>query len=66
MQETKSNVLLKDNAKNTAISPNFLMWKFCGKAQFPHSFGLLARNYAETKPFPQNFHTKILGKITVF
>ena len=24
--------------KNTAISPNFLVWKFCGNAQFPHSF----------------------------
>ena len=22
-------------AKNTIISPNFLVWKFCGKAQFP-------------------------------
>ena len=21
-------------AKNTVISPNFLVWKFCGKAQF--------------------------------
>ena len=28
-----------DTAKNTLISPNFLVWKFCGKAQFPHSFG---------------------------
>ena len=26
-------------AKNTVISPNFLVWKFCGKAQFPQSFG---------------------------
>ena len=26
-------------AKNPVISPNFLVWKFCGKAQFPHSFG---------------------------
>ena len=23
-------------AKNTVISPNFLVWKFCGKAQFSH------------------------------
>ena len=30
---------------------NFLMWKFCGKAQFPHSFRQFARNYAETVPF---------------
>ena len=37
--------------KNTVISPNFLMRKFCGKAQFPHSFGKITRNYAETVPF---------------
>ena len=38
-------------AKNIVISPDFLVWKFCGMAQFPHSFGRLARNYAETVPF---------------
>ena len=38
-------------AENTVISPNFLVWKFCGKAQFPHSFGRFARNYAETVTF---------------
>ena len=36
-----SSVIIFDNTdntmKNTVISPNFLMWKFCGKAQFPHS-----------------------------
>ena len=26
------------------------MWEFCGKAQFPHSFGWFARNDAETVP----------------
>ena len=26
-------------AKNTVISPNFMVWKFCAKAQFPHSLG---------------------------
>ena len=25
-------------AKNIVISPYFLVWKFCGKAQFRHSF----------------------------
>ena len=30
---------------------NFLAWKFCGKAQFPHTFRRIARNYAETVPF---------------
>ena len=34
-------------AKNTVISPNFLMWKFCGKSQFPRFLG----NYAETALF---------------
>ena len=29
--------------KNTVSSPNFLEWKFCGKAQLPHSFGQFAR-----------------------
>ena len=24
-------------AKNTVISPDILVWKFCGKAQFPQS-----------------------------
>ena len=34
--------------KNAVISPNFLVWKFCGKAQFPLSFRRLAQNYVET------------------
>ena len=29
-------------AKNTVISPNFLVWNICGKAHFPHSFGRIA------------------------
>ena len=45
-------------AKNTVISPNFLVRKFCGKAQFLHSFGQIAQNYAETVPFQ--------GDITLF
>ena len=49
-------------AKNTVISPDFLVWKFCGKAQFPHSFGRFAGNCA----IPQNFHTRKSGEITVF
>ena len=28
--------------KNTLISSNFLVWTFCGKAQFPHSFARFA------------------------
>ena len=34
------------------------MWKFGGKTKFPQIFGQIARNYA----FPQNFHTRKLGK----
>ena len=49
-------------AKNSVISPNFKMWKFCGKAQFQYSFGQISRNCA----FPQNFHTRKLGEITEF
>ena len=47
--------LMKVTAKNTVISPDFLMWKFCGKAKFPHSFGRFARNYAETVPLRKIF-----------
>ena len=38
-------------AKTTVISPDFLVWKFCGKAQFPSSFERFARKYAETMSF---------------
>ena len=40
-----------DTAKSTIISPNFLLWKFCGSAQFPQSFWRITRNYEETVPF---------------
>ena len=36
---------------NTVISPSLLVWKFCGKAQFPRSFGPIAQNYAEAVNF---------------
>ena len=29
------------SAQNTVISPNLLLWKFCGKAQLPQSLGKL-------------------------
>ena len=38
-------------AKNTVISPDFLVWKLWRKTQFPHSFWQIPRNYAETMPF---------------
>ena len=55
--------MFPSTAKNTVISPNFLVWKFYGKAQFPHSFG---RKLCRNCVFPQNFHAKKLGEITVF
>ena len=42
-----------NNAKNTVISPDFLVC--CGKAQFPHSFGRISRNYAEIVSFRKIF-----------
>ena len=42
------------------------MWKFCGKAQFPHGFERFARKSAENVPFPQNFTTRKLVEIAVF
>ena len=62
----KKRVLITDTVKNNVTSPNFLVWKFCGKAHFSHSFGRFTRNYAETVPFLQNFHTMKLGEVTVF
>ena len=52
-------------AKNTLISPNFMVWKFCGKAQFLHSFGRFARNYAKTVPFHNTYLVYYRGKTTV-
>ena len=40
-----------DTAKNAVISPDFLVWKFCEKAQFLHSSVRIAGNYVETVPF---------------
>ena len=46
-------------AKNTLISPTFLVLTIYGKAPFAHSFGRFAK-------FPQNFYTRKLGEITLF
>ena len=51
--------MLFDTAKNTVISPNFLVWEFCGKTQFPHIFGRIARNYAEAVLSTKSPHQKI-------
>ena len=47
-------------AKNTVISLNFLVWKFCGK--FPANHPKLCGNWA----FLKSFHTRKLGEIAVF
>ena len=47
--------------KNTKISTNFLVWKFCGNAQFSQSFWF-GGNYA----FQQNFHTRKFVKFSKF
>ena len=49
--ESQQTVSKTGTAKNNVISSTFLVWKFCGIAQFPHSFGRFARNYAKTAPF---------------
>ena len=54
-------------AKNTVISPgNFKLWKFCGKAQIPHSFGRIAKNYAESVPFRKIYTQGIQVKLQYF
>ena len=53
---------LLHTTKNTAILPDFLVQKFCGKVQFRAIRPKLCGNCA----FPQNFHTRKSGKIMVF
>ena len=48
------------------ICPIFLMWKLCGKAQFPQSLAQFARNSMKTVAFPLNSYTRILGEISAF
>ena len=50
-------------AQNTEISPNFLLWKLRGNTQSRLSF---ARSFVILWTFPQNPHTRKLGKISVF
>ena len=45
----------RTTALNTVLSPNFLVRKFSGNAQFLQR---ISRNYAETA-FPQNPHSEI-------
>ena len=36
---------------NIVISPNFLVWKFCGKAQFSHSIGRINKEFNDGNIF---------------
>ena len=49
-------------AKNTVISPTFLVWKVCGKTEFPQIFWQFAWNSVEMVPSL----TRKLSKTTVF
>ena len=46
------NTLTADSV-NAVISPNFLVWKFCGKTQFPQSFGPFIRKLGEITGFQE-------------
>ena len=48
-----------------SLQSDFMVWTFCGKKQFPHSFGQRPK-LCENRAFPQNFHTRKLGEITIF
>ena len=59
---TNTVMLRKDTMqKNAVILPNFPVGKFCGKAQFLHSFGRCLKLCGNCA-FPQNFHTRKLGE----
>ena len=51
----------RHTAKNTVILPNFMVQKFCGKAQSANCSKL-----SGSCPFPQNFDTRKFSEITVF
>ena len=53
-------------AKNTVISPNLLVWKFCGKVQFPLSFRRFARNSEELCLSTKFSHQEIRWNYGIF
>ena len=48
---SRTNLTFNITVKNAVISPDFMVRKFCGKVQFPHSFRQITQNYARTVPF---------------
>ena len=57
--------VLANNAKNIEISPNFLVWKFLGKAVSAEFWAVRAKLWGNCV-FPQTFHTRKLGQISVY
>ena len=53
-------------AKRTVISPNFLVWKFCGKGTVSTQFRAIRPKLCGICVFPKNFYTRKLGETTVF
>ena len=62
----KSILFDTSTVKNIVIPPNFLVWKFCGKTQFPHNFGRIVRNFVETVPFHKLPHPEIRWNYSTF
>ena len=51
---SKPQVLCQKLSQTLLKKPNFLVWKFCGKAQFPHSFGQITPgNWVKLRYFAQ-------------
>ena len=53
-------------AWNTVISLNFMLWKFCGNAKFPKSFGRISSETLRKLCVSKNLNNRKFGKITVF
>ena len=62
LKAESQKVLRTNTAKNTVISPDFLVWKFAER----HSFRIVSGDSPGNCAFPQNFHTSKLGEITIF
>ena len=63
---SKFFTMKNSTTKNNVILPNYLVWDFCGKAQFLHSFGWFVQNYAELW-LPTKFpHQKIRWNCGIF
>ena len=57
--------LMAFTAQNTEILPNFLVWKFCGKA-VSVEFWVIRPKLCANSAFPQNLRSRKLGETSVF